>query len=85
MQHLFHATYQFTLKLLLVIICFTNYPLAEDRMRKIARQLAAICPVYVLQVCYGMSGGLPAVATHQLAGSITREQESWIGDPVTTT
>ena len=54
-------------------------------MRKIARQLAAICPVYVLQICYGMSGGLPAVATHQLAGSITREQESWIGDPVTTT
>ena len=54
-------------------------------MRKIARQLAAICPVYVLQVCYGMSGGLPAVATHQLAGSITWEQESWIGDPVTTT
>ena len=31
------------------------------------RQLAATSPVYILQLCYGMSGGYPAVTTPQVA------------------
>ena len=33
------------------------------------RQLAAVCPVYLLHLCYGMSGGHPAVTTPQVRGS----------------
>ena len=33
------------------------------------RQLAAVCPVYLLHLCYGMSGGHPAVTTPQVTGS----------------
>ena len=35
----------------------------------VARQLAAVCPVYLLHLCYGMSGGHPAVTTPQVTGS----------------
>ena len=33
------------------------------------KQLAAVCPVYLLHLCYGMSGGHPAVTTPQVIGS----------------
>ena len=33
------------------------------------RQVAAVCPVYLLHLCYGMSGGHPAVTTPQVIGS----------------
>lgn len=46
-------------------------------------QILALLPVYLLQVCYGMNSGYPAILTPQLAeeGSefqITPDQESWI-------
>ena len=49
------------------------------------RQFLAILPVYILQLCYGMSGAYPAVTTPQLTMdcslfSITTDQESWIGN-----
>ena len=47
------------------------------------RQLMAVSPVYVLQLCFGMTSGYPAITTPQLMAnctnlSITRDQESWI-------
>ena len=49
----------------------------------VARQLAAVCPVYVLQLCYGMTSGYPAVTTPQLTANcsalrITAAEESWV-------
>ena len=49
-------------------------------------QLLAVSPVYVLQLCYGMTSSFPAVTTPQLTAncsarlsfSLTRDQESWI-------
>ena len=35
----------------------------------VLRQVAAVCPVYLLHLCYGMSGGHPAVTTPQVRGS----------------
>ena len=50
------------------------------------RQFVAISPVYILQLCYGMSSGYPAIVTPQLNNncqddtfSIDDDQESWIG------
>ena len=50
------------------------------------RQFVAISPVYILQLCYGMSSGYPAIVTPQLNNncqddtvSINDDQESWIG------
>ena len=48
-------------------------------------QLLAILPVYILQLCYGMSSGYPAITTPQLTMdcakfAITDDQESWIGE-----
>ena len=48
------------------------------------KQLLAISPVYILQLCYGMSGAFPAITTPQLRMDcalfhITSDQESWIG------
>ena len=48
------------------------------------KQLWAITPVYILNFCYGMSGGFPAITTPQLKSGcglfdISREEESWIG------
>ena len=56
-----------------------------DRGR-LLRQLLAVSPVYVLQLCYGMTSSFPAVTTPQLTAncsarvsfSLTRDQESWI-------
>ena len=47
------------------------------------RQVLAVTPVYVLQLCFGMSSGYPAITTPQLSANctnmtITRDQESWI-------
>ena len=51
-------------------------------------QATAILPLYLLQLCYGMQSGFPAVLTPQLnsnccnhsAGfSIDDNEESWIG------
>ena len=48
------------------------------------KQLWAITPVYILNLCYGMCGGFPAITTPQLTTGcglfdISREEESWIG------
>ena len=32
------------------------------------KQLVAVLPVYVLQFCYGMSSGYPAITTPQVQG-----------------
>lgn len=50
----------------------------------LVKQLWAITPVYILNLCYGMCGGFPAITTPQLTTGcglfdISREQESWIG------
>ncbi len=52
----------------------------------IAKQLSALLPVYLLQLCSGLNTGFPAVLTAQLREGcsedgfvITRDQESWIG------
>ena len=47
------------------------------------RQLLAVSPVYILQLCYGMTSGYPAITTPQLTANctnltISRDQESWI-------
>ena len=47
------------------------------------RQLLAVSPVYILQLCFGMTSGYPAITTPQLTGNctnltISRDQESWI-------
>ena len=47
--------------------------------------MVAILPVYILQLCYGMSSGYPAITTPQLTMDcakffITGDQESWIGE-----
>jgi hypothetical protein len=44
----------------------------------------ALLPVYLLQICYGMNTGYPAIMTPQLREDcsefeITEDQESWIG------
>ena len=46
-------------------------------------QVLALIPVYLLQICYGMNTGFPAILTPQLREncsefSITSDQESWI-------
>ena len=46
-------------------------------------QLLALIPVYLLQICYGMNTGFPAILTPQLRENcsefpITEEEESWI-------
>ena len=46
-------------------------------------QVLALVPVYLLQICYGMNTGFPAILTPQLREncsefSITSDQESWI-------
>jgi len=46
-------------------------------------QMLALAPVYLLQICYGMNSGFPAILTPQLREdcsefSITGDQESWI-------
>jgi hypothetical protein len=55
---------------------------------KLILQAVAILPLYLLQLCYGMQSGFPAVLTPQLnsnccnhsAGfSIDDNEESWIG------
>ena len=48
------------------------------------KQLLAVSPVYILQMCYGMSSAYPSVTTPQLTMDcalfhITSDQESWIG------
>ena len=48
------------------------------------KQLWAITPVYILNFCYGMCVGFPAITTPQLTAGcglfdISREEESWIG------
>ena len=48
------------------------------------KQLLAVSPVYVLQLCFGMSSGYPAITTPQLTANctgnltISKDQESWI-------
>ena len=47
-------------------------------------QVMALLPVYLLQICYGMNTGYPAIMTPQLREDcsefeITEDQESWIG------
>ena len=49
------------------------------------KQFLAILPVFILQLCYGMSGAFPAITTPQLMMdcslfSISKDEESWIGD-----
>lgn len=46
-------------------------------------QVVALLPVYLLQICYGMNSGFPAILTPQLREdcsefSITVDQESWL-------
>jgi len=46
-------------------------------------QILALVPVYLLQICYGMNTGFPAILTPQLRENcsefpIDQEQESWI-------
>ncbi|XP_023343548.1 facilitated trehalose transporter Tret1 [Eurytemora carolleeae] len=46
-------------------------------------QVLALLPVYLLQICYGMNSGFPAILTPQLREdcsefNITVDQESWI-------
>ena len=46
--------------------------------------MLSLLPVYLLQLCYGMNSGFPAILTPQLAEpcsefTITLDQESWIG------
>ena len=46
-------------------------------------QVLALVPVYLLQICYGMNTGFPAILTPQLRENcsefpIDQEQESWI-------
>ena len=53
----------------------------------LVKQLRAITPVYLLNFCYGMSGGFPAITTPQLTTGcgvfdISIEQESWIGNTI---
>ena len=53
---------------------------------RLLRQLLAVSPVYVLQLCYGMTSSYPAVTTPQLTANcsarvsfrLTSDQESWI-------
>ena len=50
-------------------------------------QVMALLPVYLLQVCYGMNTGYPAIMTPQLREGcsefeITEDQESGIGKMV---
>ena len=53
---------------------------------RVWRQVAAVSPVYVLQLCYGMTTSFPAVTTPQLTANcssrlsftLTPDQESWI-------
>ena len=47
-------------------------------------QVLSLLPVYLLQLCYGMNSGFPAILTPQLAEpcsefQISLDQESWIG------
>ena len=51
-------------------------------------QAVAILPIYLLQLCYGMQSGFPAVLTPQLNSncsnhsaeySVNENEESWIG------
>ena len=49
----------------------------------------ALVPVYLLQFCYGLHTGYPAILTPQLREPcsempITEEQESWIGEKIIT-
>eukprot|EP00091_Calanus_sinicus_P004909 TRINITY_DN15278_c0_g1_i1.p1 TRINITY_DN15278_c0_g1~~TRINITY_DN15278_c0_g1_i1.p1 ORF type:complete len:120 (+),score=2.41 TRINITY_DN15278_c0_g1_i1:419-778(+) len=46
-------------------------------------QVLSLLPVYLLQLCYGMNSGFPAILTPQLAEpcsefAISVQQESWI-------
>ena len=46
-------------------------------------QIFALIPVYLLQICYGMNTGYPAILTPQLRENrsefpISEEEESWI-------
>merc|ERR550532_2993440 len=46
-------------------------------------QIYALIPVYLLQICYGMNTGYPAILTPQLRENrsefpISEEEESWI-------
>ena len=59
----------------------------QFQLKKIMQALA-ILPLYLLQLCYGMQSGFPAVLTPQLnsncsnhsAGfSVDDNEESWIG------
>ena len=53
---------------------------------QLLRQALAVSPVYVLQLCYGMTSSYPAVTTPQLTANcsarvsfrLTSDQESWI-------
>jgi len=51
--------------------------------RNAYRQVVSLVPVYLLQFCYGMNTGFPAILTPQLQEpcselQITSDQESWI-------
>ena len=69
----------------------TNSPPNSELSRQISKrgkarqstQLLALIPVYLLQICYGMNTGFPAILTPQLRENcsefpITEEEESWI-------
>ena len=53
---------------------------------RLVRQVLAVSPVWVLQLCYGMTSSYPAVTTPQLVANcsarvsfrLTSDQESWI-------
>ena len=53
---------------------------------RLVRQVLAVSPVWVLQLCYGMTSSYPAVTTPQLIANcsarvsfrLTSDQESWI-------
>jgi len=56
---------------------------APDMKQAMRRQVLAILPVYILQLCYGMSSAFPAIVIQQLSMQcaifkITQDQESWI-------
>lgn len=63
----------------------TNHVKTEQNSRVTRKwsQVLAILPVYLMQLCYGMSTGFPAILTPQLREPcsefpITDDQESWI-------
>ena len=53
-------------------------------LQRFCLKVLALVPVYLLQFCYGMNQGYPAILTPQLMEckdefQVTLEEESWIG------